>query len=1062
MRIFCCLVLALLIQYGQVLAQRSKQHFYHIGIEDGLSQSSIQDICQDHTGFLWFATKDGLNRYDGSNFVVYKNIPGDTNSIVSNDIIALAVDSLGYIWAGSPDGFVDRFDPATGVFEHMHYLPEPVTPAHIESIFIDRDDNVWICTSGNGLIKYDRAKGTFRTVIIRSSGNIPVATNYVMDMCQDSLGNYWMVLDRNGVFWMDAQTEATKQYHITDTRSGDIVKSFNTIVYDQNGELWVGSYDGAFAFNAVADSFVLKYPKDRINPTVVHILPYEKDVLWLSAFGSGIVKYNTHTGETQAFDHVVCNSRNNVFSLSNLFKDRTGNIWIGTSGAGAYRINGVQNFTLYTVDTNDPFSIQHNSVRAILIDRYGRTYVASYAGLSIFDNQNDTSKHFAYTAMDDSVNVTNKLRNSAVYSLLEDFDGNIWIGLEGFGLHVYNPVTNELKYYNPSNIFHDSSAVTTLLVYSIYQDEDSTIWLGTVNGLMRYNKATDDFSVVNLQFEGSGQPIIRHITQDNRGNFWIATNSGIIFYNKHTGYSRHIRQVTGNHMVKRTAVNVFHILPDDDNTLWVSTSGYGLVKATVKYSNDSLADISFTPLLPDKLGDQVIYATLKDDNGHLWFSSNTGLYTYDPESGDLTNYTVNDGLQSNEFNSASYYKAKDGTLYFGGISGLNSFDPSRIRDNRLPPNVVITGVQVFGEPRQINSEEPDRNQLKLNYTENFLTINFAALDFTAPEKNRYEYMLEGFNNDWMQVGTKRNAEFTNLPPGRYIFRVKGSNSDGVWSNKDAELNIIITPPVWQTVYFKLLAALAILTIVFTALRMWYQQQKRSHDKLVEKIKTQEQSIQLERLKNEYAVTKAMIEGQNNEQKRISEDLHDGLGQTLTAASLNLAALENDLPGLTKRQSEYLVSLKQLLNSAVSDVRNISHNLMPNLLAEEGLEAVLDELCNRTGKSANLKIMMKITGFEKRLDAGIEIAIYRMVQEIINNVIKHASAKNLNISLERKSNLVLLTATDDGIGFSQDQQVRKGIGLKNIKVRTELLKGSLNIHSQKGKGTTIEIEIPLAD
>lgn len=441
------------------------------------------------------------------------------------------------------------------------------------------------------------------------------------------------------------------------------------------------------------------------------------------------------------------------------------------------------------------------------------------------------------------------------------------------------------------------------------------------------------------------------------------------------------------------------------------------------------------------MANSFVYGVLPDRSGRLWLSSNKGLSCFDPVKETFRNYTEQDGLQGNEFNTNVFALQPDGEMIFGGLGGFNYFYPEKVTDNGFAPQVDITSAKLFDDTLTLDTSIEYKKHIQLPYYNNTLSFEFAALEYTSPEQNLYAYKLEGVDRDWVYCGKKRFARYAGLDPGTYIFRVKASNNNGVWTDRPAELVINILPPFWKTTAFLLALAVAGILLSYLSVRFYTQRQLRIRIREVEL----EQNARLN----------AVVETEDKERKRIARELHDGLGQMLSAARLNVSGLDtavsDDDKALVKR------SLK-ILDDACDEVRHISHNMMPGSLIQMGLIPALEDLFETINSSHVLRIY-----FTSDLQASIgeskEINIYRIIQEILNNTIKHAKANTVHISITKKNDLVDIEIKDDGIGFSQEKlKDGTGIGWKNIYSRVAMVNGGIRVDSEAGKGVTVNIQI----
>lgn len=1057
--VFC---LALLLLSVQVLyAQPEEQRFRSITIDDGLSQSTVVAICQDSLGFLWFGTKDGLNLYDGYNFTVFRSDRGDSTTIGGNNITSLVVDTMGNVWAGTSNGKLNRYSHKNQRFidiplEGLTQSQEKISG--VATLVLDNWGNVWAGTLADGVYKVNPITYKVEHFVHSSAETNIIPENSILALHATKGGQIWVGTFQSGLSRYDVETGRVDFFNAENDKL--LGNHINAIYEDENGAIWVGTDLGASVLEVGDSSFksVLINPDNFPRPAVMAFAQTEPGIMWLSVYPQGIVKFNVATREWVRYAANEYNPYSiNFNDVRVLFVDKTRNLWIGTNGGGINTLSPYQNFSLYKHLPDNPASLPKNSVRSILEDDKRNLYIGMYGGLMIYDKTNNTHQHYK-----SGPDLEHNLHNSAVYVLKQDVDGKIWIGLEGGGVQRYDPVSKTFEtFYNHPD---DTTSLIDDNVLSLLLDSENNLWVGTTAGLSRYNREEGSFKHYLSSRRKFTGPYVRAILEDQPGYLWVGTDMGLYYLEVATGKSikyAGIKEAIAKH---ESPEGIYSLYKDEAGVLWIGTQGNGLHRLVYQNKGLEFSKADFECICDDVKHSQLtVYGILPDAKKNLWISTDNGIMKYDNQDNDWMTFTKTDGLQSNEFNAGAYFKAKDGRMYFGGISGISAFYPEKLRFNKVPPPVVLTDFKVFNKPYHLQQDISLLKNILLNYDENYLTFEFAALDYAAPEQNKYAYKLVGFDEDWIYPGPMRQATYSNLPSGQYVFKVKASNKDGYWNEEGVSVQIDIVPAIWSTIWFKGLLILIAVLIFYLIFRAQLSGYKEKEKLLEEQLKTQSQKLQLEKLKTEYAVTQALIEGQNQEQKRISEDLHDGLGQTLTAASLNLMALETSFKdNKATKTDEYLSNLQLLMGSAIQEVRNISHNLMPFLLAEEGLQAALDEMCHRAMKYSSLNINMQITGSNERIGESNEINLYRIAQEIISNAQKHSGAQNLMIKYHVDAEEITWYSEDDGIGFDPAylQGGRSnGLGLKNIQVRVQLMKGTIKITTKPGKGVTIDIRVP---
>jgi PAS domain S-box-containing protein len=835
-RLSIAIVLALLIHPALTLATQvraapihspqapgSLVRFLHLTQEDGLSQNAGLAFLQDSRGFVWIGTQDGLNRYDGHTFTVYKNDPDNPTSLNYNSINALMEDRDGQIWIGTWGGGLNRFDPRTQQF--TRFLHDPNTPTslsndNVTSLRQDAAGTIWVGTLG-GLDRLDPQTNGFTHY--RNDPNDPksLSSDAVSTLFEDSRGALWigtggLSVAGAGLNQLDRVTGKFTRYAHNPADDKTIAgNNISAIVEAPDGALWIGtggfSVEGAGLdrFDPRSGTFThFKHeeavPDSLSADNVMDVIADDDGVLWVSTYGSGLNRMELAT--PGQFVHY----RNNPYfaeSLSGnetwaLLKDRSGMLWIGTArnGINQLPVNSGQ-FNLYRHIPDDTNSLAADAVGAFDEDTQGRIWLAMWAsGLDRFDPHTGQFDHVVAKPEDPK-----SLASNLVLAVHVDAQDMVWAATLGGGLNRYDPATGEVKRYQ-HNAANPQSAISDNQV-AILPDGDAGLWLGTFEGLDYFDFKTETFThylndPANPQSLSFNQAVSAFIDRDNQ--LWVGTYGG--------GLNRLDLNNAANRDPAKAQFTIYHHDPQNpdslsndaifalhqspDGTLWFGTqSGLNRFdpqtqKFRAYYEKQGMPN-------------NTVLGILEDEDGYLWITTNNGLAKFDPRTELFTIYTAADGLQSNEFNSNAYFRSRDGTLYVGGVRGFNLFNPQAVKPNPVPPPVAVTRFAVFNQPQDVDLS--GQTPIQLSYQQDFISFDFAALDYNKPQKNQYAYKLEGVDQDWIEAGTRPYASYTNLPGGDYMFRVKASNGDGVWNATGVSLPIAITPPVWETGWFRVLA-----------------------------------------------------------------------------------------------------------------------------------------------------------------------------------------------------------------------------------------------------------------
>ncbi|MBE7473521.1 MAG: response regulator [Anaerolineales bacterium] len=788
--------------------------FTHLSIADGLSHSDVRAIVQDQQGFMWFGTwLGGLNRYDGYTFKVYKHNPQDERSLSSDNIRRLYVDHTGVLWVKTNSPGLDRYDRETDAFVHYRHHPDdPTSLPHdfVKVFYEDEAGTLWVGTQG-GLSRFDRTSGTFFTY--RSDPNDPTHFGE-MDIQSIGLdrttGLLWVGTHEKGVYVLDRSTGRFTQYtndpHDPASLSHDVV---NHIFQDQAGDLWLSTVGGLNRFDPTTHTFI-RYLHNSRNPNslsdnvVVKTHEDRAGRFWVvTNYGLNLMDRTAGT-----FTRYL-NNPNNPDSLSSnainsgaFYEDTSGALWIGTRSTGVDRLAGeAAKFTTYHYNPQNPNSLGGKAITSLFIGSAGELWIGTESSLDRFDGQ--TFTHYVNDPRDPG-----SLNNGPERRVAQDAQGVIWTGTYGGGLSRLDGQRFTHFRHDPQN--PDSPAIDN--ISSIVPDPKGGLWLGV------HGKGLDYFDGEHFAHfppdptnpAALPDPWVFPILLDQHGMLWITTaRMGLVRLDTNTQqFTTYLLDPSqpGNQTVNWTQDIYF-----DGTVMWVASS-IGLFRF------DPAAG-AFTRHYTEKdgLANNSVVGVLGDAQGHVWLSTIAGLSRFDPQSETFRNYDVFDGLQSNEFSITSRAKAPDGQLFFGGVNGFNAFYPDKLVDNPIPPPVLLTDFELFNKPVEIGGTESPLQQainvapgITLRHDQSVFRFQFAALNYTAPQKNRYAYKLEGFDQEWQYTdATRRFATYTNLDPGNYTFRVKASNNDGVWNEEGVSLGLTITPPWWETWWFRSVAVLVV-------------------------------------------------------------------------------------------------------------------------------------------------------------------------------------------------------------------------------------------------------------
>lgn len=794
--ITCCSLFFL----AAVVCGQDQISFGELTITDGLSQNCGISIAQDSTGYLWIATQDGLNKYDGNEFTVYPFIFDDITRPGYSHLGKVYVDRDNNIWSIPSSRIPHRLDVASG-----HFVPVPVTQ-HASVIYQDRQGAYWVGTYSDGLLHVppDGDFANVRQVIdVRE-------TIYALAESDSEL----LAATDNGILAIDSQNRSARDTLRETLVDGPVQASFSTIAIDREGRQWFGTYGRGLYFRNEGETFLsdtAELPLSLPLPADLNILSLFVDSqnrLWIGTYGKGLYlieldSYRTRHFMADKYDPKALHY-NDILSI---YEDYTGTIWFGTDGAGLSfydeyleKFNSITNYQV-------PRNIHVDVVRAITTDADGSVWVGTsgHGLMQYFPGANSWAK---YSTEDPP---GTRLTSDRIMSLYADVSsGDLWIGTQGGGLNILGP-DGSVQTYGGSR--PDTGYPVT--IWSIFKDSQARVWLGTrENGLVQFEKETGPVRIFDSSPGRQGPRVsdnIRVIEEDLGGNLWLGTDSeGLIRLHPDTGEIKVFREGSGPNTLSNDMIKSLYF-SREDGVLWIGTYGGGL------NALDTRQEKFYHYSTEDGLANNVIYAILPDAQNNLWLSSNRGITRFSPgkspgEKPTITNYTNYEGLAT-EFNTGAYHIDRRGNLYFGGLEGLYWFKPSEIQENTRLPKTAITGMQVANEPYPM---APDT---RFRHFQNTLTFTFSSLQYALPEKNQYQYRLVNYDQEWIQAGNNNFARYSFLPPGDYEFQVKSSNYDGVWNPKPARFAFSIAPPWYLTPLAKAIYLILFLSGVFAI--YWY-------------------------------------------------------------------------------------------------------------------------------------------------------------------------------------------------------------------------------------------------
>ncbi len=807
------LVLALaLVMFGGAVKQASATtlpldlRFERVSLEQGLSQASVLCGMQDTQGFLWFGTYDGLNRYDGYTFKVYRK--GAARGSLSDNVVrALVLDSQGTMWVGGSLG-LDRHDRETDTFVNYRHDPNDahsLLDNEVNALFVDSRGVLWVGTALglNAMDQGEGREGRFTRYVPMSENPHSLLGTRVTAIAEGPDGDIWVGTEA-GVSRLDRETGtftrfAHDPYNPRSLAEGNV----RSILPLDEHTVWVGiSQNGLVRLDPKSGGCVHYFP----GRWVMSLFKDSRDILWIGA-EIGLVRHLGREGGTDRFK-IYTNSPYDPTSLGHddvytIFEDASGILWVGTYGNGLNKmIPAVQEFGLLRRKPWETPTLSDQQVASVLLDSKDRLWVGTtYGGLNKVDRDTGHMEHFQPVPGDPDSFPAQEIRH-----MLQDEAGFIWLGTSDAGVLRLDPETGEWRQF--AKVDDDPHSLSHNNVFSLYDDGKGTLWVGmSKGGLNRLDKATGK---VKRYQNREGDPTslshnrVRAILEQ-KGHLWAGTGKGLNRMDMENGVFTHWRHDPKD-LATLSDDRVTALLPgNSEDTLWVGTHN-GLNQFNIEQQTFT----RFTMEQGYAFANESIACMLKDDQGRLWLGTFKGISCFDPKTGEVRNFLPEDGIQGYQFLDNSAFLSHGGEAFFGGLDGLTSFHPERITRSPHRPQVVLTGFRVMNKPASLSENVTSMKSVRLSYRDLFFSFTFSGLDYVNPAKNRYAYMLEGFDADWVQAEEGHSATYTNINPGNYVFRVRAANSDGVWNEDGLSVAVVITPPFWRTTWFRVLMVLAVL------------------------------------------------------------------------------------------------------------------------------------------------------------------------------------------------------------------------------------------------------------
>ena len=946
---FVYVLILLFLTTGNAYARYYDVDARHFTIDDGLSNNTIFSIAQDQQGFLWFGSKDGLHRYDGYEFTVYSSSDEQSSGLSNDDIAYLFVDSKNTLWIGNSDG-LNRYDSETDSFTLYAPTAEKRNFSFSNRTFViyeDSKQNLWIGTRGAGLFRFDREKKVFTRYQHDPEDSKSLGEGSVWGIAEDSKGYIWAGIIGGGLNRLDTETgHVTRYEHQEDNPNSLSHNNVMRLYMDEGDILWIGTYGGGLNRLDIAKQKFTRFQYDPQDPhsissdAVFSIHKDQQGIYWVGTDGGGLNRFDPQKRQFTKYK----NQPGNISSIGDngiwfIHQDQENILWLATDGGGISKVITSKNKPLrYKHDPTNTNSLSNNHVSFIYEDSNGILWAGTENGaLNKIKRKEGQIKHF----LPDPTNPNGLRANAGIRKIVEDHDGYLWIGQwAGGGLTRFDPETEHFQHfeYDPK----DPGSLSNNNILSLFVDSNNKLWIGTQGGgLNRFLPQTGKFERYT-QKQGGNTALsdnnVSSIYQDRLGNLWIGTwYGGLNRLDPDTGTFYHYQNKPGQ-AGTISAGNVNTINEDHVGNLWIGTE-YGLNL----FERETGTFITYSEI--DGLPNRNIHGILNDLSENLWLCTPYGLSKFNPHTVEFRTFDTSIGLRQGHFNPFVHHQNKHGEIFFGGHNGLSIFSPNEMEDNSHVPPVVINELRLFNKKVNLDSNSAlkktiwETNQLTLDYTQRIISFGFSALSFLDPESNRYRYKLEGFDDEWNEVGSERRlVTFTNLAPGEYTFNVQGSNNDGTWNEQGASLSLTITPPWWATWWFRALSIVLLTVLTFLGYR-WRTYAITKHNQTLEEEvneRTDELRLAKKKLEKRYSIGEQLNKIGKQFLEEPIETLDELIVDTLNAAceisNTHIAWLATPDSSAEQNQAQYIVTYESI---------NLPDNLRYPFTHDEGQLAFKD-------------------------------------------------------------------------------------------------------------------------
>lgn len=1023
--------------------------------ENGLSNNQIHSIWQDKRGWMWFGTSQGACRFDGYKFTVFKNDPDDSTSLKGNLVRVIYEDKKGQLWFGTENGGLNKFNRDKENFTHLFYsgANAQLKDVWVTSILEDNSGNLWVGTDQQLYLIKDE-----KTISEIKPSNLARFNDYFRILRTDKAGKIWLGTN-HGLYIYDQASNLARKVKLTNAVLAN--EEIWDVLIDNDGMVWVGTYaDGIYIVNPTTfESHHIKIDENNERSNTVRSIAKDKNgKYWIGTRG-GLYIYDKSRGVTGFYYHDEREPKSLVNnSIQSIYHDLKGDVWIGTRNGINFLVEERQNIYGFKSMPGDNRYLNSSESYAFWVDPKGDIWVGTESGgINVLDRN---TNRFRY--LQPQKGNPNSLSRNCIKALLDDGRNNLWIGTFLGGLDVLNLQSNTFRHYTRSTT--DPASLSDNKVWALLKDYKNELWIGTTAGLDKFDPSTNNFK----HFPNLSEGQVNWLAEDDQHCLWIGSDI-LVIYNPE------------DQSIVKVNESTRYMLQDSKKRFWLATLNKGICqyvkgKGIVKYYTEK-----------NGLSNNQTQAILEDNEHFLWISTTNGLSKFDPENERFHNFSLKNGFQNNQFCYGAAYKMKNGEMIFGGISGFNIFDPAKIKLGSFSAPIVLTDFKIFNKSVKIGNRKSDvltqciseTEKIKLKYDQNSITLDFASFDFANSSSIKYSYMLEGFDKDWTEPSVNHSANYTNLDPGEYTFRVKTVSIDRQESSSGPALKIIVLPPYWKTWWFRVFMFIALVGVIYLFIAFLVNKEKLKNDLVLEKLKANKLH-ELDMMKLKFYT---------NISHEIRTPLTLILGPLEKMKNNMISPLE--IKGHVDVMHRNAVQLLQLINQLLDFRKMETGNLKLNL-TQGDLVAFVSETVGSFEKLAEEKeIELKFNSLKKRIVTSFDS---EKVGKIMNNLLSNAfkftgkggkitvnlslvfdSAENDLVGNSDEKRLIEITVKDTGIGISESNlekifvrffqigenqsQTGTGIGLALTKELVKLHNGKLFVTSRHGKGSKFTVQLP---